>query len=382
MKSSRQRRHFSNSRHLFYFSVILIYTILQFAIKVNHVHNIVMPSLLQINGSIRRLASSYPQCSCVECEEDEVCGGLWKADCYPPKIEGCTNPDSNIHIIISHCKNDLHWVSNFIKDYEDSIASIHIITKCNAPVNGAPADAIIKKLPNLGRCDHTYAYYITKLLDKTMEEYGTDVEDSIVVFLKDDISYENNLAIPPSSFESMVHLASSSNGFACDRAPDISTFNYRYPDILDEYSCSAYHSPYLFTFTIGEYERNIKGYDNDVVDFTTGKYPDLGSFYNYLDVGPMPDLVQVCYGGVFAASVENIKKINDNTWKKVEKALSRGNNIQEGHYMERLWAPLLSKPLEWYQIYALEEHLDNRNRIESAPYDGMLCRKLEKSFVK
>ena len=32
-------------------------------------------------------------------------------------------------------------------------------------------------------------------------------------------------------------------------------------------------------------------------------------------------------------------------WSKIEALLSRGDNIQEGHYMERSWAMLLSPKL-------------------------------------
>lgn len=71
----------------------------------------------------------------------------------------------------------------------------------------------------------------------------------------------------------------------------------------------------------------------------------LGSFVTSLHVGPFPNVVHVCYGGVFAASVSNIKKTKSSVWNTVENILSRGDNIQEGHYMERSWGMLLSTPL-------------------------------------
>ena len=34
----------------------------------------------------------------------------------------------------------------------------------------------------------------------------------------------------------------------------------------------------------------------------------------------------------------------------------RGDNIQEGHYTERSWGPLLATPLKPFQIEALKNH--------------------------
>merc|ERR1740133_716411 len=56
------------------------------------------------------------------------------------------------------------------------------------------------------------------------------------------------------------------------------------------------------------------------------------------------DLVPVCFGGRFMtrwgqlsfddAPIEN--------WSTITKGLGRGDNIEEGHYMERWWADILS----------------------------------------
>jgi hypothetical protein len=44
--------------------------------------------------------------------------------------------------------------------------------------------------------------------------------------------------------------------------------------------------------------------------------------------------------------------------------LTRGNNIQEGHYAERSWAHLLSSPLEPFQLKAL---IDNSHGVYLEP---------------
>ena len=51
------------------------------------------------------------------------------------------------------------------------------------------------------------------------------------------------------------------------------------------------------------------------------------------------------FGGAFAATRRQIWARRAETWRRLSDALSRGNNIEEGHYSERLWGLLLAPPL-------------------------------------
>jgi len=57
------------------------------------------------------------------------------------------------------------------------------------------------------------------------------------------------------------------------------------------------------------------------------------------------DLVPVCYGGVFVALWGQLSSedaaVTPHGWKVIAHALSRTNNLEEGHYAERWWAELL-----------------------------------------
>ncbi len=304
----------------------------------------------------------FPNCTCVDCEEDELCGGLWKAKKYVGMKENIRK--KKIHVVVSHCKHDLDWLSNFTEGYD--IASMHVISKCGVEVIGAPDFATIQTLQNVGRCDHTYAYYITTILDQKIEK--GDEKNSIVMFLKDTklLHQGGNW----NNFESMIRLASSSNGFACGIiAPNSIRRTNKEKTIVNDVSISAYHYvDALLEFSIYKYSRgNRNGYKSDGVKFDSGN-ETLAEYYNYLArftsrdiIPPKQELVQVCYGGKFAASVENIKKIEPSLWKALENSLTRGDNIQEGHYAERIWAYLLSTPLEPFQIEALRNHADAVN---------------------
>ena len=55
----------------------------------------------------------------------------------------------------------------------------------------------------------------------------------------------------------------------------------------------------------------------------------------------------------------------------MEKRLSRGNNIVEGHYMERLWGAVLSTHLKPFQVSVLLDRMDDINTLITA-FTGVL----------
>jgi len=314
-------------------------------------------------------------CTCVNCVEDELCGGLWTASQFPSStsssksdIQGFHSHSSNsnaaaatatttaaaaatkkIHLVISHCNSDLYWISNFTKGY--SLSSVHVITKCGSPVIGAPEMATIQVLPNVGRCDHTYAYYISYILDNNV--LMGEERDSIVLFLKDGEMNQKNLHQIGNwcDMDTMVNVASSLNGFACGVIPLC--------DRRKRNCHSAYHDiGELYKFQMKKYAWSSSKYiATDEATFKS-PYKNLGAFYESMMPKPQSDLVQVCYGGVFAASYLNIKKVDKEVWKAFEKSLSRGDNIEEGHFMERSWGSLLATPLYAYQVRALRNYSD------------------------
>ena len=312
-------------------------------------------------------------CKCVDCDDDAVCGGLWRADRYPARAQATPQANSDddfsspkVHIILSHCKSSLEWLNSFIEGH--NISSIHIVSKCGEPVIGAPEIATIEVYANVGRCDHTYAYYITSILSNLL--LPEDEEDSIVVFLKDDMSSQNlHQSGHWNDFSAMIQLASSDNGFACGVVPGEVDFG-PYSFFL-----SAYHeTKTLLDFKMDDYGRNIKQYDSDGIEFKS-THTSLRSWYASLGIeGPPAEVVQVCYGGVFAASVSNIMKTSMETWKGIEKSLSRGNNIQEGHYAERSWGSLLSTPLQPFQVEALMDRSDGVYQNSNSMHGALLKR--------
>jgi len=313
--------------------------------------------------------TSNTTCVCVDCQADELCGGLWRGLRYPDMPSDEEVRHKKVHIVVSHCNKSLRWMHDYLKGFTN-IATIHVISKCGHVVEGAPAKAVIEVFPkNVGRCDHTFAYYTTTILPKLVT--SSDESNSVVVFLKDSATENIHQGFgnkKTSTFyrkdlKSLVQIASSSNGFSCG---------------LSNIMLSPYHDKAaLFAFNMTSYARGDRGHDAGVVVPFQSVYNTLGDFYNYLNAKPSPDLVQVCYGGIFAASAKNIFKQDMKVWKTLEATLTRGDNIQEGHYAERSWSHLLANPLEQLQIDALRKHSANITQEEDIRGALMLVPELD-----
>ena len=190
--------------------------------------------------------------------------------------------NKKIHVVVSHCKSPLKWLDDFLYGY--NISTIHILSKCGQTIEPS-SQAIIQKLPNVGTIHHTYAHYISNILPGLAKGYEND---SIVVFIKDDISAIklDQLGIW-NSLENVLNVASSDNRFACGIFPENAD------DGHNQFQLSVYHE----FETLASYSINKKGH------VTT----TLGDWWKALGV-EIPQLAQVCYGGYFAASVSNILK--------------------------------------------------------------------------
>ena len=276
-----------------------------------------------------RPAENQTKCVCVYCDYDQDCGGLW--DGSVADIESRDVPSfKGISLIIAHCLHDLHWIHSFIKGFK--IDDIMIFSKCSHPVIGAPEDSRVFNLPNVGRNDHNYARYMNLIYDK----HNQDSE--VFLFIKDDFHVSNSLQ--PHSLRSLRELLIITHelGFACGRELG------RNPLKLE---LSTYHyTPLLADFSLSDYERGRKRYNATIVnDEFPSKFENLSDFMNYLDYS-FPKLTQVCYRGNFATTRQTIQRHPKSLWYNLEKSLSRANNLEEGHFMERSWQ-IRSRVIKW-----------------------------------
>ena len=78
--------------------------------------------------------------------------------------------------------------------------------------------------------------------------------------------------------------------------------------------------------------------------FQSDKYADFKSWKEDLGfVIPESETMPVCYRGSFAVQKKQFLNHRKEAWEKMVSSLSRGDNIVEGHYAERVWASILTE---------------------------------------
>mmetsp|Transcript_24850 Transcript_24850/g.68515 ORF Transcript_24850/g.68515 Transcript_24850/m.68515 type:complete len:654 (+) Transcript_24850:88-2049(+) len=386
-------------------------------------------------------------------------------------LDGGEEKDYNVHVVVSHCNKPIGWIwEEYLDGLKNqtrySIRSITVTSKCGVaiPLDGLPFHfstddtdqtsrlkpakpmplVTVVSLPNVGRCDHSFAFWITKVLagDKINKNTGKSNTNSSITYHHRDyeVLYSNQYSGNDDVFDILsrdidlsdliLFMKDNNNNYRSEiehRVSVIDMFNDITNDKASELtqtspagkgmSCASFlvakqqrwrrytnwaHRSVLWTFRLKRYAREkylnttdhqghllhynfrseyrpmgewIKhlstggttaalsssssaedasvfsdGYLNHAVrgvDQTDGFYYNFthntnttGEFYNKLDLVPM------CYGGVFSTQWGQLSSgdapITKHGWNVVTSALSRGDNIEEGHYMERWWGDILS----------------------------------------
>lgn len=268
--------------------------------------------------------------------ENRSISSLLLHEALPPHIRSdIISKIHNVSLVISHCDHPLSWLTNVTNGYENIIGKVWILTKCGKEVIDAPQNAEIITLPNVGRCDHTFAYWMNNsyIYNDEMNPIGSPYD--IIVFLKDtDYMFDTQNA-NGEEFGDLISLAVA-NGLGCK----MSGINLHAYDTLRWMECG--------NGSDSVYVRNDGGDLGEEVPFHNNKFPNLGVWADHVHLHPSAmtqNIVPVCCGGVWAVTSHQIAKHPKSVWMAIAKSLSRGDNIIEGHYAERLWASLLSKPL-------------------------------------
>ena len=246
-----------------------------------------------------------------------------------------------VHVVVAYCKAPLRWLTQEMEKIQAhphiTVTQVLVFTKCGLQPRAAPPGAILKTLDNVGRCDHTYAYHMSDLIRKE-----STLDPDVVLYLKDTRLIHQQAKFSP--LHTMILQAGSEVGFACGLIPSI-----RYADYLTYGSFSAWHH----TETLLTLKKT--SYVNKYRDGTSSqKEPFQSHMHNMKDwmetslkmEPPTQTIVPVCYGGMFATNARRIRQHEAELFDRLVSSLSRGDNVEEGHYAERLWATLLSAPLD------------------------------------
>lgn len=310
---------------------------------------------------------------------------------YPIAVKGSKDSSIGLHVVVSHCDKPLAWIWDQLLANE-RWKSMTIYSKCGNPPNKAdlPPKANVVILPNVGRCDHSYAYWIADTL-KEMQRGGQDSRrdqfspHDHVVFVKDnDNAYREKLE-EKVSWDEMKYLTVT-KGFAC-----AARVTYRDPkeginlvlNVASKYSLGHFRfywykrkriryeiksSPSESRRPLAKFSSQFKSmegwYRSLRINMTIGSSAPLAHLPKDLRGEPRRKatslestlFMPMCFGGHFMASIERIQKAPVDDWNAIVQSLGRGDNIEEGHFMERTWAGLLAPPITRLEEEAILEH--------------------------
>ena len=292
----------------------------------------------------------------------EACKDLWHGGCDQdlPWPERHQETLTSADMIVSHCSLSLDRLPSVVESLAQlsnvRIESIFVYSKCSHSVDEQALRARLSsgvqlkviRLPNLGRNDHTYAHHLSQ---QHARLHRTD-PPSLLLFVKDgtiaDFTQVNKDGVPvrvdlPVSIEQMA-LRALTDGFACGRCPPSGRsiwhseswfwrFSYdEHKPFHDQNTGQVKQVPFASsTRPLGSWLRSSGAFPAELVDRVRAQWSSL---------------VPVCYGGAFAVRRDRLLRVPAITWPLVAQALERGDNIEEGHYMERSWAALFAPPLQ------------------------------------
>jgi hypothetical protein len=163
------------------------------------------------------------------------------------------------------------------------------------------------KLPNLGRIDHTIVYHILENWDSL---------DSTLVSLPGSILMCKVKGAYLSAIKKRIPFIDNYRGFYSPRFHKVGPqFNYSIDDYQAEGKCNRNNNPFI---------------KSEYADFQTWKKA-------IIDERPMH---YVSMRGMFVVKRENVKYIDKKIYENLLKSLSVGDNIENGHFAERIWAHL------------------------------------------
>lgn len=212
-------------------------------------------------------------------------------------------------VIVTRYNEKIDWISYII----DSVDQIIVYNKgSNNDLfrdYKPPANVIIKTLPNIGRIDHTLAYYILENWD--------NLPDTLI------------------SLPGSILMCSKKGHYLNSIRKRVDIVKERY----NGYFAPRFHrvNPNVYNYTIDDYQ--AEGYCNKNNNpFIKSEYADFIAWKNAL-IDDRP-IRYIGLRGMFIVSRENIVHIKRSIYENILTSLSVGDNIENGHFVERIWAHL------------------------------------------
>ena len=289
---------------------------------------------------------------CIDDWSDHLWSGGKAIDKSDPPTSQITAKIQRIEMVVAYCHADLQWIRRAIANEFFKPVAIHltIMSKCNneadIPDFGRLSNVKVEvvQLPNKGGCDLAFVHFITRYLSReSPQQSSASSSSTALVFLKDTENVRPDGRLR--SLDELVSLVLQRDDFVCSLEPQC--------------WMSAYHDvKTLGGFMRNSYTRNGGGPEVGDLQFNPAGYRDLSDFVNReLNwTFPNDEAIQVCYGGQFAVTESRLFNGNRAAagilFRRLEQLLMKGPAVMSvvEHFVERLWAGILAKPLTPSQV--------------------------------
>jgi len=252
-----------------------------------------------------------------------------------------------LSIVIAYYSVPIYWLNSLLSKLKKYHVCIYIYYKGNVypegidylPKNVIQLDIIKRK--NVGRNDETYLYHIQK-------HYNNLTDD--LLFIKDsclkDIHTTSSSGVSP-KINVLVKMLKNLNktDFSCN-ITDF-TEGWKESDNMSSWKLNNWnpsHKQVKSNF-IKASPRGLYNWTKFILSDITGRANDTRSKYiPILDrIAHYSDCYPVCYSGIFTVTRDGIQNNSKSTYTKLMKGLQNGDNLEAGHYVERLWGFLFSE---------------------------------------
>ena len=220
----------------------------------------------------------------------------------------------DIDLVLSYYKEDLDWFDQY---KHIPFRRIFIYNKGpRSPTLGVPFTEI--RLPNIGRCDHTYIYHI-------IHNY-TSLAD-VTVFATASASLPNKKG----QFE-----------FVLGKTLDTNASVFNGPFVND-----VYRDTYDFTLDTWD-STHPKNKDDKGPILEKSWIRPFGKWYDHHFSGISINIIN--YLGIFSVSRDHIHNRSVSFYKELIKDFPNHSNAEVGHYLERAW-PAVFHPVPKECLY-------------------------------
>ena len=228
--------------------------------------------------------------------------------------------ENKTHVVVTRYNEYIDWI-RYIVDKVDTIFIYNKGPNTNFfnhfDITMYTSKIKFFTLPNIGRIDHTLAYHIVEHWDN-LPETLVNLPGSVMMCQKKGHYL--------SAIIKRVNSMDKYSGFFGPRFHKVgNNFNYS----IDNYQAE------------GMCNRNGN-------KFVKSEYPDFQAWKKaIIDEHPMS---YIAMRGMFAVSRANITHIDKAVYERLKLSLSVGDNIENGHFAERIWAHLFKQYKKNYQV--------------------------------